>query len=439
MNTPNVLESYKAELNKILVKESLFNMQHDQDDLETRKFSYAINILHLKLGKEVSEKFIDLLRKPLRNQSNYLLIEYLVALLKENQVEQSFKVFKILLSKTSRSMVMDLLFKAPKNKAQDICMRHLFKRCEAQAKYQFKFNDLIFFHRLCFENKLISRKVFASNVQELLFSQCFQEEKDKYGLKNDGDDLNFRHRIPQFSYIYHHLTLMLMRATLMLAELGLKNESETMFLNIYSYFFKKYNINIFSKGCIPYQQNGNIYGPRYFSEMLCFEEKTKYLENRDQILSKPYNLNLLNGGGLAAPSPYNFSELLIKFQYSDRIFNLLDQAYISCAQDKKHIYSFLPFIVELNNSYPRKKLTKKLNKHLFSLNLGRHKPVLLTLPNEILKQNSVDPIKVRTHFSHSLEHGYNSTGLFLSHLGRRSLRPPTINMKVFSSSCVNSL
>ena len=58
MNTSNVSESYDAELNKILVKESFFNEHYDQDDLETRKFSYAINILRLKVGKETSNKFI---------------------------------------------------------------------------------------------------------------------------------------------------------------------------------------------------------------------------------------------------------------------------------------------------------------------------------------------------------------------------------------------
>ena len=447
MNTSNVSESYDAELNKILVKESFFNEHHDQDDLETRKFSYAINILRLKGGKETSDKFIDLLIKPLRNQSNYLLIEYLVSLLKENQVEQSFKVFKILLSKTSRSMVMDLLFKAPKNKAKDICIGHLFKRCDAQAKYQFKFNDLIFFHRLCFENKLISKKVFASNVQKLLLSKCVQAEQEDF-MKNIkkylADDPNYNFRVIEWRIIesFQGLTLMLMRSTLVLAELGLKNESEAMFLKIYNYFFKKYKMNIFSYGCISYQQNGNIYHPRYFSEMPCFEEKTKYLVNRDQILHKPYNLNLINGGGLAGPSPYKFSELLIKFQYSNRIFNLLDQAYFQCATDKKNIYSFLPFITELNNSYPRKKLTKKLNDHLFSLNLGRHKPALLALPNEILKQNSVDPIKVRAHFIHSLEHGYNRSGLYYSDgsywsEGFSYSKPPTINMQVFRFLYIN--
>ena len=114
----------------------------------------------------------------------------------------------------------------------------------------------------------------------------------------------------------------------------------------------------------------------------------------------------------------------------------MDQAYINCSLDKRNLYSFLPFIIELNNSYPRKKLTKKLNDHLFSLNLGRHKPALLALPNKILKQYYIDPIKVRAHFFHSLEHGYNTTGLYYSDgsywpQGFIYSNPPTINMQVF--------
>ena len=440
MNASINLKSYETELKKILVEEAFFNKETDHEDLEIRKFSYAINMLQFKSSKDASQKFIELLSKPLRKQSNYLLIEYLVALLKQNQVQRSLKVFKILLSKSSRSMVMDLLFKAQKNKAKDICIRHLFKRCDAQAKYQFKFNDLIFFHRLCYENKLISKKVFASNVQKLLLSKCVQAEQEDF-MKNIkeylADDPNFNFRVIEWRIIesFQSLTLILMRATLMLAELGLKNESEAMFLKIYNYFFKKYKMNIFSYGCISYQQNGNVYQPRYLSEMRCFKVKTKYLTKKDEILHRPYNLSLLNGGGLVGPSPYKFSELLIKNKFSSKILKLLDQAYINCAMDKKNIYSFLPFIIELNNSYPQKKLTKKLNKHLFSLKLGRHKPTLLALPNKILKQYSIDPIKVRAHFFHSLEHGYNRTGLYYSDGSYWSegfiySKPPTINMQV---------
>ena len=445
MNASINLKSYETELKKILVEEAFFNKETDHEDLEIRKFSYAINMLQFKSSKDASQKFIELLSKPLRKQSNYLLIEYLVALLKQNQVQRSLKVFKILLSKSSRSMVMDLIFQASDNKAKQICLTHLFQRCDPQAKFQFKFNDLIFFHRLCYENKLISKKVFVSKVRALLLTYCIQlDQKDfmqsfkSYAKRHPTPN----QLIPNEGYIYwqvneafKNLTLLLMRSTLMFSDLGLYNQSEKIFLEIYNYFFKKYNVNILSCGCIPYMQNGNVYQPRYLSEMRSFKVKTKYLTKKDEILHRPYNLSLLNGGGLACPSPYKFSELLIKNKFSSKILKLLDRAYINCAMDKKNIYSFLPFIIELNNSYPQKKLTKKLNKHLFSLKLGRHKPTLLALPNKILKQYSVDPIKVRAHFFHSLEHGYNKTGLYYSDGSYWSegfiySEPPTINMQV---------
>ena len=39
MNIPNTLESYEAEINKFLVKQSFFHETMDEDDIETRKFS----------------------------------------------------------------------------------------------------------------------------------------------------------------------------------------------------------------------------------------------------------------------------------------------------------------------------------------------------------------------------------------------------------------
>ena len=336
-------------------------------------------------------------------------------------------------------MIMDLLFKAPANKAKDTCLTYLFERCDPQARFQFKFNDLLFFHKLCYENNFISKKVFLLNIKNLLLNQCIKIECD-FDIKELIKPKMRAWQTWRFTEDCSNLVLMQMRSTLMLAELGLQIDSETLFLKIYNYFFKKYKVDILSIGCIAYKQNGNIYHPRYFSEMSYFEEKSRYLVNKDQILHQPYNLSLLNGGGLAGPSPYKFSELLIKHWYSNKIFNLLEESYIKCALDKENLYSFLPFIINLNKHYPNKRLTKDLTNHLFIFNLGRHKAALLALPAKTLSKYIGDnPMvwdEVWQHFINSLDNGYNRTGLYYSDgsywsEGFMYSKSATINMQVF--------
>ena len=371
-------------------------------------FSLGINATCFD-DTSTSEAAFDMLDRPIRKCSNFLLLEYFRVLLekKTTKKDQATKLLKTLLSKTSKSFVIRTVLDSP-NK---ILRKHLIE--ELKQYKRFKDRDKLFLIEILWERGVISRKAADASLQYFLHYEssdsvtplilskehirsihdAYQRDKHASIIPNDyskyvtsSDDVLLRMII---SLIYLKMNLV-------------KKAFDTFYpVSLHPSFMKNGIGRFFS---IDNKESGDNTGPKYFKDYEHFKDTTQYLDTKySQYFDIPYNQAALMAGGLNCSNLFTFAFNSLKYSRDLSIVKTVNRIVkrlnpVHYPYNHKKILGYLPLIKKLNKEFPNEHVTSEINDYFLSKKHYFHDVALLIFPKDSLKKFDLDIKHIKQKF-----------------------------------------
>lgn len=262
----------------------------------------AINALRIDDISQ-SRSALNHLKKSIHHQSTPLMIEYLAACIESNLEDEAYKVFKSLLCRSSKSLVLKIIF--------DNAEPQLIKRCVElfEKKYLHNINPSIVEYKSKTCDQVVSSFLNAARLHQISYKDAlyFIQSANKAGYYSKTQAkkfiLNLCHR-ECINNTSPFDAMKIMHITLSILEVGYKQDAENFF---------RQKFKLLKKSAFKTYKHNNQYKPKYFYGT-GYSEKYTWRDFKRKLGSSNY-LNL----------PYNQSEIMNNGHYST---NLVQFAFI---------------------------------------------------------------------------------------------------------------
>ena len=262
----------------------------------------AINALRIDDISQ-SRSALNHLKKSIHHQSTPLMIEYLAACIESNLEDEAYKVFKSLLCRSSKSLVLKIIF--------DNAEPQLIKRCVElfEKKYLHNINPSIVEYKSKTCDQVVSSFLNAARLHQISYKDAlyFIQSANKAGYYSKTQAkkfiLNLCHR-ECINNTSPFDAMKIMHITLSILEVGYKQDAENFF---------RQKFKLLKKSAFKTYKHNNQYKPKYFYRT-GYSEKYTWRDFKRKLGSSNY-LNL----------PYNQSEIMNNGHYST---NLVQFAFI---------------------------------------------------------------------------------------------------------------
>ena len=262
----------------------------------------AINALRIDDISQ-SRSALNHLKKSIHHQSTPLMIEYLAACIESNLEDEAYKVFKSLLCRSSKSLVLKIIF--------DNAEPQLIKRCVElfEKKYLHNINPSIVEYKSKTCDQVVSSFLNAAGLHQISYKDAlyFIQSTNKAGYYSKTQAkkfiLNLCHR-ECINNTSPFDAMKIMHITLSILEVGYKQDAENFF---------RQKFKLLKKSAFKTYKHNNQYKPKYFYRT-GYSEKYTWRDFKRKLGSSNY-LNL----------PYNQSEIMNNGHYST---NLVQFAFI---------------------------------------------------------------------------------------------------------------
>lgn len=262
----------------------------------------AINALRIDDISQ-SRSALKHLKKSIHHQSTPLMIEYLAACIESNLEDEAYKVFKSLLCRSSKSLVLKIIF--------DNAEPQFIKRCMElfEKKYLHAINPSIVEYKSKTCDQVVSSFLNAAGLHQISYKDAlyFIQSANKAGYYSKTQAkkfiLNLCHR-ECINNTSPFDAMKIMHITLSILEIGYKQDAENFF---------RQKFKLLKKSAFKTYKHNNQYKPKYFYRT-GYSEKYTWRDFKRKLGSSNY-LNL----------PYNQSEIMNNGHYST---NLVQFAFI---------------------------------------------------------------------------------------------------------------